>query len=70
MHFVHRPQATEAAGIWSLSWYIINAKYKNGVKANIPAHQVSHFDENGKIDRFVHYFDNRTDTKHYGKKNE
>ena len=54
---VHQTQATEPAGIWSLSWYIINAKYKNGVKARIPAHQVSHFDANGKIDRFVHYFD-------------
>jgi hypothetical protein len=54
---VHQTQANEAAGIWSLTWYVINAKYKNGVKANIPAHQVSHFDANGKIDRFVHYFD-------------
>lgn len=54
---VNQPQATEAAGVWLLSWYSVNAKYKTGKRMIQSIHTVQHFDANDKIDRVVQYLD-------------
>ena len=54
---VNQPQATEAAGVWLLSWYSTNAKYKTGKRMMQWIHTAQHFDANDKIDRVVQYLD-------------
>jgi ketosteroid isomerase-like protein len=54
---VNQPQATEQAGIWLLSWYAVNAKYKTGKRMMQWIHSAQHFDANDKIDRVVQYLD-------------
>lgn len=54
---VNEPQANERAGIWLLSWYTTNAKYKTGKRMIQQIHTVQHFDANDKIDRVVQYLD-------------
>ncbi len=44
-------------GIWLLSWYQVNAKYKNGKNLMFWVHTIHHFDANDKIDRSVQYID-------------
>jgi len=55
---VNKPQANEQAGVWLLSWYRTNAKYKTGKKMNQWMHSVMHFDANDKIDQVLLYRDN------------
>lgn len=56
---VNAPQSIEAPGIWVLSWYMVNAKYKVSGKRMIQwIHSDSHFNENGKADRLIQYIDN------------
>lgn len=55
---VNTPQrGPDAAGIWLLSWYQVNVKYKNGKKLSFWTHTDHHFDANDKIDRSVQYID-------------
>ncbi|QNA42913.1 nuclear transport factor 2 family protein [Lacibacter sediminis] len=54
---VNQPQSTEQAGIWLLSWYAVNAKYKTGKRMMQWIHTAQHFDANDKIDRVVQYLD-------------
>lgn len=54
---VNQPQATEEAGVWLLSWYSTNAKYKTGKRMIQSIHTVQHFDANDKIDRVIQYLD-------------
>jgi len=54
---VNQPQATEQTGIWLLSWYAVNAKYKTGKRMMQWIHSAQHFDANDKIDRVVQYLD-------------
>lgn len=55
---VNQPQSVEAAGVWLLAWYQVNAKYKTTGKRMVQwMHLDYHFDANNKIDRVVHYVD-------------
>jgi len=54
---VNRPQSVEAPGIWLLSWYRIDAKYKTGKRMTQWAHADMHFDAADKIDRVILYLD-------------
>jgi hypothetical protein len=46
------------AGIWLLSWYQVNVKYKAAAKPiGFWIHTDYHFDANDKIDRAVQYID-------------
>lgn len=55
---VNKPQSVEAPGVWVLSWYKTDAKYKTtGKKMTQWMHSDSHFDANGKIDRVILYSD-------------
>jgi len=55
---VNKPQSIEAPGVWVLTWYQVNAKYKTSGKSMTQwMHSDSHFDANDKIDRFIIYND-------------
>lgn len=54
---VNTPQQNEEAGIWLLSWYGVNAKYKTGKRMVQWIHTAQHFDANDKIDRVIQYLD-------------
>ena len=55
---VNKPQSTEPPGIYLLSWYQTNAKYKTGKSMTQGMHAVIHFDANDKIDFVYQYRDN------------
>lgn len=54
---VNKPQSVEAPGIWLLSWYKVDAKYKNGKKMTQWMHADMHFDAADKIDLAIIYMD-------------
>jgi hypothetical protein len=55
---VNTPQkGPDQAGVWLLSWYQVNVKYKNGKKLVFWTHTDHHFDANDKIDRTIQYID-------------
>ncbi len=54
---VNTPQQNEQAGIWLLSWYGVNAKYKTGKRMMQWIHTAQHFDSNDKVDRVIQYLD-------------
>lgn len=54
---VNKPQSIEQAGVWVLSWYATNAKYKTGKRMIQWIHADMHFDANDKIDRVIMYLD-------------
>jgi hypothetical protein len=55
---VNIPQtAYDAPGVWLLSWYMVNVKYKNGKKLVFWAHIDHHYDANDKIDQTIQYID-------------
>jgi len=54
---VNQPQSIEQPGLWLLSWYNVNAKYKNGKRMNQAIHTAMHFNSADKIDRVVQYLD-------------
>lgn len=54
---VNQPQANEEAGVWLLSWYGVNAKYKTGKRMIQWIHTAQHFDANDKVDRVIQYLD-------------
>jgi len=55
---VNKPQANEQAGIYLLSWYRTDAKYKTGKKMTQYMHAVMHFNADGKIDEVFQFRDN------------
>jgi hypothetical protein len=54
---VYKPQSVEQPGIWVLSWYQTNAKYKTGKRMVQWIHTDLHFNANDKIDRVIQYLD-------------
>ncbi len=54
---VNQPQSVEQPGIWLLSWFQVDTKYKTGKKMTQWLHTDFHFDANDKIDRVVQYID-------------
>ena len=55
---VNQPQKTEAPGLWLLSWYEVNAKYKSGKSMKQWIHTLLHFNSEDKIDRVLQFRDN------------
>ncbi len=56
---VNQPQQPPALkGVWLFSWYLVDAKYKNGKHMRQWIHTDAHFNENDKIDRLIQYIDN------------
>jgi len=47
----------DAPGVWLLSWYLVDVKYKNGKKLMFWAHIDHHYDANDKIDQTIQYID-------------
>jgi hypothetical protein len=65
---VNTPQrGPDAPGIWLLSWYQVNVKYKNGKKLMFWVHADHHFNANDKIDRTIQYIDRAPINKALGK---
>jgi hypothetical protein len=55
---VNTPQAgPDVPGVWLLSWYMVNVKYKNGKKLVFWAHIDHHYNANDKIDQTIQYID-------------
>ena len=55
---VNTPQSVEAPGVWLLSWYMVEAKYKaTGKKMVQWMHMDWHFNSADKIDRVIQYLD-------------
>ncbi|TMI81527.1 MAG: nuclear transport factor 2 family protein [Bacteroidetes bacterium] len=55
---VNTPQkGPDLPGVWLLSWYQVNVKYKNGKKLQFWVHNDFHYDANDKVDRTVQYID-------------
>ena len=66
---VNTPQkGPEQAGVWLLSWYQVNVKYKNGKRLIFWTHTDHHFDANDKIDRTIQYIDRAPINKALGVK--
>ena len=55
---INTPQrGPDLAGVWLLSWYMVDVKYKNGKRLMFWTHTDHHFDANDKIDRSIQYID-------------
>ena len=55
---VNEPQQPQQLpGVWLLSWYQVNVKYKTGKSMGQWMHVDYHFDANDKVDEVVHYLD-------------
>ncbi len=54
---VNQPQSIEAPGVWLMSWYRVNVKYKSGNTMSQWIHTDMHFDANDKVDRVIQYLD-------------
>jgi hypothetical protein len=55
---VNTPQrGPDLPGVWLLSWYQVEAKYKNGKKLSFWVHNDFHYNDNDKVDRAVQYID-------------
>ena len=55
---VNTPQrGPDEPGVWLLSWYQVNVKYKTGKRLMFWVHTDHHFDANDKIDRSIQYID-------------
>jgi hypothetical protein len=56
---VNQPQSPAVApGVWLLSWYQVDVKYKNAASPlTFWIHNAHHYDANDKIDRTVQYID-------------
>jgi hypothetical protein len=51
------PAPDVQGGKWMLHWYQVNVEYKNGKKIMFWAHNVSHYNDAGKIDNATQYID-------------
>ncbi len=66
---VNTPQAgPDRAGVWLLSWYQVDVKYKNGKRLIFWTHTDHHFDANDKIDETIQYIDRAPINKALGTK--
>jgi hypothetical protein len=67
---VNRSQVERAdvPGVWLLSWYMVNAKYKNGKKVLMWVHTDFHFDNTDKVDIAIQYIDRAPINKALGVK--
>ena len=55
---VNTPQkGPDLPGVWLLSWYQVNVKYKNGKKLQFWVHNDFHYDASDKVDRAIQYID-------------
>jgi hypothetical protein len=55
---VNTPQkGPDTKGVWLLSWYLVNAKYKNGNKVGFFVHTDFHFNDADKVDQAIQYID-------------
>jgi hypothetical protein len=55
---VNTPQkGPDIAGVWLLSWYQVNVKYKNGKRLGFWIHNDLHYNSDDKIDRQIQYID-------------
>lgn len=50
-------EGADRPGVWLLSWYQVNVKYKNGKKLQFWVHNDYHYDANDKVDRAIQYID-------------
>jgi len=65
---INQPQkGPDRAGIWLLSWYQVNVKYKNGKKLIFWIHVDNHYDNNDKIDQTIQYIDKAPINKALGR---
>jgi hypothetical protein len=56
---VNQPQkGPDMPGVWLISWFQTNVKYKNGKSLQFWVHNDLHYDANNKIDRAILYIDN------------
>jgi hypothetical protein len=66
---VNTPQrGPDVPGVWLLSWYQVNVKYKSAKSLSFWVHTDFHFDSNDKIDRAVQYIDRAPINAAVGKK--
>lgn len=55
---VIKPQkGPDLPGVWLLSWYQVNATYKNGKSLQFWVHADLHFNNDDKVDRYIQYID-------------
>jgi hypothetical protein len=54
---VKNPQSIEQPGVWLMSWYMVDSKYKTGKRMVQWIHTDMHFDANDKVDRVIQYLD-------------
>lgn len=54
---VNTPQSVEQAGVWVLSWYQTEAKYKSGKTMAQWIHTDLHYNADDKVDRVIQYID-------------
>lgn len=55
---INKPQkGPDREGVWLVSWFFAQIKYKNGQRVAMWIHQDYHFDANDKIDQVVQYVD-------------
>jgi hypothetical protein len=66
---INTPQtAYDVPGVWLLSWYMVNVKYKNGKKLMFWVHTDHHYNANDKIDQSLQYIDRAPINKALGVK--
>jgi hypothetical protein len=66
---VNTPQrGPDMPGVWLLSWYQVDVKYKSGKKLTFWVHNDFHYDSNDKVDRAVQYIDRAPINAAVGKK--
>lgn len=55
---INQPQkGPDRPGVWLLSWYQVNSKYKSGKKLQFWVHTDYHYDSSDKVDRAIQYID-------------
>lgn len=55
-------------GVWVMTWYQVNVKYKNGKKLGFWVHNLNHYDNNDKVDETASYIDRAPINKALGMK--
>lgn len=55
---VNQPQqGPDMPGVWLMNWEQVSVKYKNGKSLQFWVHHDFHYNDAGKIDRFIQYID-------------
>ena len=55
---VNQPQAVEKPGLWLMSWYMVDAKYRSGKHMRQWIHTTLHYNSEDKVDRVLQFRDN------------